>query len=77
MKQNRDSLNAGVVDFLKAQLADSTQRQSLLDIADARLGYRNRYVASDRRDSFDISFTPADLLQLISVSDSLARVAKK
>lgn len=76
MKENRDSLNAGVIESLRAQLADSAQRQSLLDISDARLGYRNRYVASDKRDSFDISFTPADLARLIAVTDSLARIAE-
>jgi len=77
MKQNRDSLNVGVVASLREQLADSVQRQSLLDIADARLGYRNRYVASDRSDSFDISFTPADLVKLIAVSDSIASSGDK
>lgn len=66
MKQNRDSVNVAVVESLRSQLADSLSRNSLLDIARARLGYRNRYVSSDWLDSFDISFTPADLERLIA-----------
>lgn len=73
MKENRDSVNHAVVAGLREQLQDSLQRKSLLDISDARMGYRNRYIASDHRDSFDISFTPDDLRKLISVADSLAR----
>ncbi len=71
MKENRDSLSHGVVAFLRQQLDDSLQRKSLLDISDARFGYRNRYVASDRKDSFDISFTPDDLHRLIQTTDSV------
>ncbi|MCM1348709.1 MAG: hypothetical protein NC338_04790 [Firmicutes bacterium] len=74
MKENRDSVNHAVVESLRLQLQDSLQRQSLLDISEARLGYRNRYVASDSKDSFDISFTPTDLLTLIRVADSLANI---
>ena len=73
MKENRDSLNHGVVEFLRQQLGDSLQRRSLIDISDARFGYRNRYIASDRKDSFDISFTPADLQRLIQTTDSMCR----
>lgn len=71
LKQNRDSLAQGVVLSLREQLADSLQRASLLDIARARMGYRNRYVRADGKDSFDISFTPTDLLKLIRASDSI------
>lgn len=75
MKQNRDSVSIGVVDWLRSQLDDSLQRRSLLDIADARFGYRNRYIASDRQDSFDISFTPTDLQRMIEVADSVRAAA--
>lgn len=73
MKENRDSLSHAVNASLREQLKDSLQRKSLLDISDARLGYRNRYIASDRKDSFDIAFTADDLLKLINVTDSLNR----
>lgn len=75
LKQNRDSLNHEVVRSLEEQLADSALRRSLTDIAVARLGYRNRYISVDRKDSFDISFTPADLQKLVGVSDSMAKAA--
>lgn len=77
MKQNRDSVSIGVVDWLRSQLDDSLQRRSLLDIADARFGYRNRYIASDRQDSFDISFTPTDLQRMIEVADSVRAAANE
>jgi len=77
MKQNRDSVSIAVVQSLQQQLADSLTRSSLLEIARARLGYRNRYVSSDRTDSFDISFTPSDLERLIAVSDSIVRADRK
>lgn len=77
MKQNRDSVGHAVVEALKEQLRDSVQRKSLLDISDAKLGYRNRYIASDRKDSFDISFTPADLMRLIEVADSAGKATSK
>lgn len=77
LKQNRDSLNHEVVRSLEEQLADSALRRSLTDIAVARLGYRNRYISVDRKDSFDISFTPADLQKLVGVSDSMAKAARE
>lgn len=76
LKENRDSLNHEVVRSLEEQLADSALRRSLTDIAVARLGYRNRYISADSRDSFDISFTPADLQKLVGVSDSLAKIGR-
>lgn len=76
LKQNRDSLNHEVVRSLEEQLADSALRRSLTDIAVARFGYRNRYISANRRDSFDISFTPSDLQKLIGVSDSLAKATR-
>lgn len=77
MKENRDSVNTAVVQSLRDQLADSLTRKSLLEIAGACLGYRNRYVGSDRSDSFDISFTPSDLERLVAVADSVAAIAKR
>ncbi len=77
MKQNRDSVNAAVVEALHYQLADSVTRSSLMEISKARLGYRNRYISSDRADSFDISFTPSDLERLITLTDSTAAVSRR
>lgn len=77
LKENRDSLNREVVRSLEEQLADSALRRSLTDIAVARLGYRNRYISADSKDSFDISFTPIDLQKLVGVSDSLAKAARE
>lgn len=76
MKENRDSVNAAVIESLRMQLDDSLQRQSLKEIAFARLGYRNRYICSGMTDSFDITFTPADIERLIATSDSI-RAAKE
>lgn len=77
MKENRDSVGHAVVTALRAQLEDAEQEKSLREIAGARLGYRNRYVASDGADSFDISFTPADIEKLLFVTDSIRNATKK
>ena len=73
MKENRDSVSHAVVTSLYSQLNDSEQKKSLKEIAGARLGYRNRYVASDKSDSFDISFTPSDIERILFTSDSLEK----
>lgn len=77
MKENRDSVGHAVVTALRAQLEDAEQEKSLREIAGARLGYRNRYVASDGQDSFDISFTPSDIEKLLVVTDSIRNATKK
>ena len=74
MKENRDSVSHAVVESLRLQLADSLTRKSLIEISEATLGYRNRYISSD---SFDISFTPADLQRLVRVTDSINGISTR
>lgn len=73
MKENRDSVNRAVVESLRMQLNDPEQEKSLREIAAARLGYRNRYIASDATDSFDISFTPEHIERIVFIADSMRK----